>query len=96
MKKIINKDLKAANGTSLAGYFVATYNEVVAKFGEPIAGDGNKVTVEWIVVFEDDTVATIYDWKSESPAYTPDECYEWHIGGHKTKAVEYILAEMAK
>jgi hypothetical protein len=98
MKKIINKDSIAANGTSLMGYFVATYNEVVAKFGEPIDvnSDGDKVTVEWIVVFEDDTVATIYDWKSDSPRYTPDECYEWHIGGHKTKAAEYILAEMAK
>lgn len=99
MKKIIKnyKDLIAANGTSLMGYFTATYNEVVAKFGEPIAGDpGDKVTVEWVVVFEDDTVATIYDWKTESPAYTPDEPYEWHIGGHEMKAAEYILAEMAK
>jgi len=96
MKKIINKDLMAANGTSLMGYFTATYNEVVAKFGEPIAGDGYKVTAEWIVVFEDDTVATIYDWKTESPTFTPDEPYEWHIGGHKMKAVEYILAEMAE
>lgn len=96
MKKIINKDLMAAMGTSFMGYFTATYNEVVAKFGEPIQGDGDKVTVEWIVVFEDDTVATIYDWKSESPACTPDEPYEWHIGGHKKKAEEYILSEMAK
>jgi hypothetical protein len=96
MKKIINKDLMAANGTSLMGYFTATYNEVVAKFGEPLEGDGYKVSVEWIVVFEDDTVATIYDWKTESPAYTPDEPYEWHIGGHKMKAAEYILAEMAE
>lgn len=96
MKKIINKDLKAANGTSLMGYFNATYNEVVAKFGEPLEGEGYKVTVEWVVVFEDDTVATIYDWKSESPKDTPDEIYEWHIGGHKKKAEEYILAEMAK
>lgn len=96
MKKLINKDLQAANGTSLRGYFTATYNEVVAKFGEPLEGEGHKVTVEWIVVFEDDTVATIYDWKSESPKDTPDEIYEWHIGGHNQKAEEYILAEMAK
>lgn len=96
MKKIINKDLRAGSGTSLRGYFTATYNEVVAKFGEPLDGDGYKTSVEWIVVFEDDTVATIYDWKSESPQHTPDTPYEWHIGGHNRKAEEYILALMAE
>jgi len=84
----------ASNGTSLMGYFFATYNEVVAKFGDPIDGC-DKTTVEWIVVFEDDTVATIYDWKSASPLFTPDSIYEWHIGGHNIKAVEHITNVMA-
>lgn len=92
--KSINQDINIS-GTSLQGYFTATYNEVVAKFGKPDQGY-DKTTVEWFIKFEDGTVATIYDWKSESPAHYPDEPYEWHIGGFKGKAKEYIQALMAK
>lgn len=93
--KSINQDINIS-GTSLQGYFTATYNEVVAKFGKPDQGCDGKTTVEWFIKFEDGTVATIYDWKSESPMHYPDEPYEWHIGGFKSKAKEYIQALMAE
>jgi len=75
-----------ANGTHLQGYVRATYDQLVARFGEP-EGGGDKTTVEWVLVFEDGTVATIYDWKEyETPTYM----YDWHIGGMSKTAVTRV------
>jgi hypothetical protein len=80
MKFITDAD---ANGTSLQGYMRATYDQLVARFGQPDGG-GDKTTVEWCLEFEDGTVATIYDWKEyETPMYA----YDWHIGGRSKMAV---------
>jgi hypothetical protein len=81
------KDLRI-NGTSLKGYITATYEELVAVFGQPTHGpddrEGDKVTCEWQLLFEDGTYATIYDWKTD---YTPMGAYEWHIGGKSFASV---------
>ena len=80
MKFITDAD---ANGTSLQGYMRATYDQLVARFGQPDGG-GDKTTVEWCLEFEDGTIATIYDWKEyETPMYA----YDWHIGGLSKMAV---------
>ena len=76
--------------TSLMGYINATYDELVNAFGEPQFGpneSGRKTTCEWCLKFNDDTIATIYDWKTE---FTPQEEYEWHIGGHTENAVSVV------
>lgn len=80
------------NGLALEGYVTATRRELAAKFGEPdMTGTvDNKVTTEWLLRFEDGTIATIYDWKRyEEAAGAPDldEVYNWHIGGQTTAAV---------
>jgi hypothetical protein len=81
------------SGTSLQGFFECTFNDVVAKFGEPIEGDGDKTTVEWVIKFEDGSVGTIYDYKAgQSPQYFPDDLYNWHIGGHSKKAYDNVSA----
>lgn len=68
-----------ASGTSLRGYVTTTYQTLVERLGAPRGGSADgKSTVEWIMVFEDGTVATIYDWKTNS---TPKDTYDWHIGG---------------
>lgn len=76
------------NGTSLRGYVESTYDELVKIFGQPTYGPddngGDKVTCEWVLTFEDGTVATIYDWKLY---YTPTDLYSWHIGGYDMNAV---------
>ena len=77
---IITNNIQVANGTSLQGYCKTTYSTLVDKLGEPLvgfSGDG-KSTCEWIIEFPDDTVGTIYDWKTGE---TPKEEYNWHIGG---------------
>ncbi len=80
------------NGTSFKGSVVTTYAELVKVFGEPDDGpndlDADKVTCCWRLQFEDGTIASIYDWKTNS---TPYGKYEWHIGGKSTAAVDRVL-----
>ena len=85
------KIAESANGTCLQGYITAGYDELVEKFGPPLYGpdfQGDKVTCEWCLEFEDGTVATIYDWKVRStPMYNR---YNWHIGGNSVDAVNRV------
>lgn len=97
MKFTVTDNYMAANGTSLQGYMTAYYHDLVERFGQPQAG-GDKTTVEWILEFEDGSVATIYDWKEYA---TPEGRYDWHIGGSSIQAVwnvnaAYKAAKMAK
>ena len=79
-------DFSAANMTSLQGYITTDYATLVATFGEGLGG-GDKTTQEWIIVGEDGTVATVYDWKEyETPMYE----YNWHIGGMSKLAVARV------
>lgn len=76
------------NGTSLKGYWYTSYNKLVEVFGPPSFGPddhfGDKVTCEWVLVFKDGEIATIYDWKEYATPMLP---YQWHIGGN-TKGIE--------
>lgn len=86
MIKSVNKDYAAANGTSLCGYINTTFAHLEAVLGAPIEG-GDKTTAEWVIVFEDGTVATVYDWKLSS---TPLGLYNWHVGGRDASAVDKV------
>ena len=79
-----------ANGTSLQGYITATYDQLVARFGQPDGG-GDKTTVEWVLAFADGTIATIYDWKEYE---TPMGLYRWHIGGVNKTAVTRVTQSL--
>jgi hypothetical protein len=79
-------DYTGVNGTHLQGYITTDYATLVATFGESLGG-GDKTTQEWILVGEDGTVATIYDWKYYE---TPLHKCEWNIGGLSHKAVELV------
>ena len=73
-------------GTHLQGYIRADYAALVKAFGKPHDGDGYKVDWEWDILFEDGTVATIYNWKN-GPNYGyegvgPSAIMEWNVGGH--------------
>jgi hypothetical protein len=80
------------NGTWLQGYTVATRREIESVFGKPnYESEGDKVTTEWNILFDDGTVATIYDWKRyEMGAPEMDERIEWNIGGREPIAVERV------
>lgn len=81
------------NGTWLQGHLPnATRRELEAVFGEPqFWGEGDKVTTEWAIRFDDGTVATIYDWKRyEMGAPAMDERITWNVGGKTPIAVERV------
>ena len=86
--KFTQADWEVVNGTSLQGYINATYDQLVERFGQP-EGGGDKTTVEWMLQFEDGTVATIYDWKVDE---TPTYMYNWHIGGKNKNAVTRVTS----
>ena len=87
-----------ANGTSFVGYAQKqTLANLTSKLGEPrflseSEGDG-KVTCEWVIVGEDGTVATVYDWKMGA---TPVGEHDWHIGGRSSRAVSLIHSILNK
>jgi hypothetical protein len=79
------------NMTGLRGYVEITFGELVEIFGKPDLGpnaDLDKTTCEWRLKFEDDTVASIYDYKTP---FTPMGVHEWHIGGHDNRALEHVM-----
>jgi len=87
------------NGSHLQGYIKADYEELVEAFGLPMADgyDNFKVDAEWMILFEDGTVATIYNWKIGKNYMGPtgldlDEIHEWNVGGF-SKISLFRLAE---
>jgi len=74
-------------GTCLQGYINATYQELIDVFGKPTKSDGYKVDAEWLIEFEDGTVATVYNWKNGlnycGADGTPVEYItRWNVGGN--------------
>ena len=84
------------NMTHLQGYVNCTYAELKAVFGkEHSDGDGYKVDAEWMLAFDDGTVATVYNWKNGKNycgrSGTPKtKITDWHIGGHNANAVKCV------
>ncbi len=79
-------------GTSLQGYVTSTLAELTVAFGEPeFYGEGDKVTVEWTIMFDNGDVASIYDWKRyDLGTPEPTEVYEYHVGGNSPAAVALV------
>ena len=84
-------DLSEFNGGSLKGYVTTTFKDLCETFGTPTHGPfdqwNDKVTCEWRIKTDDGLIVTIYDWKERE---TPMGEYEWHIGGHDFKNVEWV------
>lgn len=95
MYKTHNDKNISCNMTCLQGYIKADYNKLVELFGEPTEGDGYKIDAEWMLEFEDGTVATIYNWKN-GRNYCGHEgdpveiITDWHIGGHNKRTVRLV------
>lgn len=91
-------DPEQAYGTSLKGYVTSTLAQLIETFGEPeYFAEGDKVTVEWVIVFDNGIVATIYDWKRYEmgrPALT--EVFQYNIGGNDFEAVSLVKEALRK
>ena len=98
MFELIDKDANIT-GTSLQGHIEADFDDLVKAFGKPTYdsiedGPSDKVHTQWALEFEDEegdlVVATIYDWKEDSPFASRVGTYNWHIGGNSYAAVEAV------
>ena len=90
-----------ADGTCLQGYIDATYQELIDVFGEPTESDGYKVDAEWLLEFEDATVATVYNWKNGlnycGAEGTPVEYItRWNVGGKRGTGTETKIKQILK
>ena len=99
--EVKNEDFGVANGTSLQGYISATFDELVNTFGEPGKGDEYKTDAEWIIEFNDGTVATIYNWKDGrnycgSGGLDVEDITDWHIGGNGQRSVDLVESVLEK
>ena len=91
MKFKTHSDWELAVETSLQGYTFNSYEGLKKIFGPPIISRDDKVECEWVIELDNGDIATIYSWKEPY-----DECYKWHVGGHKKRviyAVDDIIDE---
>lgn len=89
------------SGTSLQGYFTASYADLSRLFGEAADSDGYKVSSEWTFVSEDGEVFALYDYK-ETSLYDRDnpsveefralKTYDWHIGASHNSNIKAFKA----
>jgi hypothetical protein len=98
MKFYASHDIDSG-GTSLQGYITTTQSDLIETFGEPIRFEEgtDKVTLEWIVRFENEEIATIYDWKRyEDGAPGMNEVCEYHIGGNSRDVVSLVKDSVSR
>lgn len=80
-------------GTCKRGEVAATLDEIIKAFGMPtMGGPEDKVTKQWDIKFEDDSLATIYDWKVPYPNDGSE--YQWTIGGNSIDSAINVWAEL--
>lgn len=85
----VTNSTKSASGASLRGYLKADFDMLVSRLGQPIdepSADG-KVPCEWVLEFNDGSIATIYCWKTGT---IPLDLHDWHIGGKGINVVEKV------
>lgn len=80
----INADMCSGRGS-----VDTTYSTLISLFGKPcpIYSFDGKVRAEWIIKFDDGTIATIYDWKENQPL---EQVTDWHVGGFSPKALDLV------
>ena len=96
MKELTKNEMKKITGTCFRGYIETTYDELVARFGEPYIAphDDHKVDVEWII----DTphgVATIYNYKNGKKYMGQNgidiqQIREWHCGSKNLVVYQWM------
>lgn len=88
-------------GTSYQGSIDTTFGNLVEVFGDPTYVDYDhdaKINIEWELLFDDGTVATIYNYKDyDGGAEAASGCvYHWHIGGFSREAHWLVIDELEK
>ena len=89
MCKVTNNTTDA-NFTCLQDIVALIPSQVFKAFGEPLEGDGEKVTAEWIFESDEGHIVTLYDWRSIPSALgakDSDDPLVFHIGAHGSEGV---------
>jgi hypothetical protein len=83
---LINSDSISISGTHLQGEIRVSFDKLQSVFGNPILNEpGDKVQAEWMILFDNGVVATIYDWKEYGTPY--EKVSVWHVGGFSKSAL---------
>lgn len=85
-------DARFAQGSGLQGHIHATYGELLETFGNPDLFESGKIRAEWVVVFADGVLATIYDFKS--PNDLRDQV-EWSVCGFQNEALDRVVGALS-
>tara|TARA_R100001594_G_scaffold64860_1_gene99186 strand:+ start:1016 stop:1513 length:498 start_codon:yes stop_codon:yes gene_type:complete len=87
------------SGTCLSGHlWNVPYSKIVEVFGEPEKTGHDKTDVEWTILFDDGTTATIYNWKN-GRAYCgedglePEQITDWNVGGFHGTAASLMVED---
>ena len=106
MSKYIPAKKAKTNGTSLKGYVAATFDQLANLLGQPHSCDEYKTSTEWVLLDDEGSVFTIYDYKAtnlyERSEPSVEEFrssglpYEWHIGGKKPAddLIQWLMENM--
>ena len=75
------------------------FDDIVAAFGQPEKGDGDKTEAEWKILFPKKQRVTIYNYKNSkcwNEKY-PDirDVTEWRVGGCNPALVDKVLGMLA-
>lgn len=102
MKELTKNEMKKISGTRFRGYIETTYDELVARFGEPYIAprDDHKVDVEWIINTPHG-VATIYNYKNGRSylgenGLTLEVMDEWHVGGKNDESYDWVMQRLSR
>jgi hypothetical protein len=96
MRYITHNDINiSSDSTHYQGKVDVSYGLLCILFGQPFSGDAYKVDAEWVIEFEDGTIATIYNYKNGINYLGVDgtpttQISSWHIGGFVVRAAELI------
>jgi hypothetical protein len=81
-------------GTSLRGYVHASYDDLVAHFGQPEPSPDGKCRARWIVSTPYGW-GTVYDMTGEEPnAGSIESNISWHIGARNDETADDICAQL--
>ena len=96
MPKIASINEACRSGTCLQGEINADYSKILKRLGSPCESyDGYKSDAEWVIEFEDGSIAAIYNWK-DGKNYLGEggldlcDIKEWHIGGETNRVVAWV------
>lgn len=90
--------VRGAPAMMLLGAIEASYDELVAAFGEPRKGDGYKTEAVWIVDLTPEVSVQIYNYKN-SRSYDKANpriqgVREWSVDGTQSDAIEWVRGQL--